>query len=107
MPIVRGNVVRPGSPRDNKKLDTKMRHWMVREDALQEHPLWLKSGRVVENDVVVESEKPKKRKAEGLNAENTAGPSSRGKQARRALADKKKALEELGGIYNGNSEMDE
>ncbi|KAG9121714.1 hypothetical protein FRC07_002230 [Ceratobasidium sp. 392] len=98
-PSVRGPD-RPGSPRPNKKLDNKIRRWMVDSKVLESHEKWITSGRVVEDDVTEGAEASKKRKVSSvLGAKSAAGPSDKGKQARSRLETREKVLkEELGDL---------
>ncbi|KAG8683163.1 hypothetical protein FRC09_016255, partial [Ceratobasidium sp. 395] len=90
--IVCGDA-RPGSPRPNKTVENQLCCWMIKEEALNSHPEWIKSGRVLENDATEASAGTRKCKASAMvDATSVAGPSNKGKQARRKLAESQKAL---------------
>lgn len=73
---------------------------MIKPETLEQNPLWMTDGRVLEDDAVTVPPTRSKRKAPTGPAENTAGPSDKGKQARLALQARRKTLHEKFGETN-------
>jgi len=104
---IRGTL-RPGSPRPNKVLATLPRRWMIRPEVLETNPHWVTDGRVLEDNAVTVPPTRSKRKAPTGPAENTAGPSDKGKQARLALQARRKTLQDkFGESAHGDAPIDD